>query len=39
MHFGSGRAVQRAAMADLQKVDGISDTMARTIYEHFHPQG
>jgi excinuclease ABC subunit C len=39
MHFGSGRAVQRAGMADLQKVDGISDAMARTIYEHFHPQG
>jgi excinuclease ABC subunit C len=39
MHFGSGRAVQRAAMLDLQKVDGISDAMARTIYEHFHPQG
>ncbi len=39
MHFGSGRAVQRASMADLQKVDGISDTMARSIYEHFHPQG
>ncbi len=39
MHFGSGRAVQRAGMLDLQKVDGISDTIARTIYEHFHPQG
>jgi excinuclease ABC subunit C len=39
MHFGSGRAVQRAGMLDLQKVDGISDAMARTIYEHFHPQG
>ncbi len=39
MHFGSGRAVQRAAMLDLQKVDSISDAMARTIYEHFHPQG
>jgi excinuclease ABC subunit C len=39
LHFGSGRAVQRAGMADLQKVSGISDAMARTIYEHFHPQG
>jgi excinuclease ABC subunit C len=39
MYFGSGRAAQRAGMADLQKVDGISEAMARTIYEHFHPQG
>jgi excinuclease ABC subunit C len=39
MHFGSGRSVQRASMADLQKVEGISDAMARTVYEHFHPQG
>jgi excinuclease ABC subunit C len=39
MHFGSGRAAARAGMVDLQRVDGISEAMARTIYEHFHRQG
>ncbi|MBV0892123.1 excinuclease ABC subunit UvrC [Paracoccus sp. Z118] len=38
-HFGSAKAVARAGLADLQAVEGISDTMARAIHDHFHGQG
>jgi excinuclease ABC subunit C len=37
LHFGSARAVSRASLQDLEAVDGISDTVARLIYHHFHP--
>ncbi len=36
LHFGSARSVARAGLADLAAVDGISETVARQIYEHFH---
>jgi excinuclease ABC subunit C len=39
MHFGTGRAVKAAALEDLEKVPGISSTMARGIYDYFHPRG
>jgi excinuclease ABC subunit C len=35
-HFGTAKAVGRAAMADLMAVDGISEAMAKTVYDHFH---
>ncbi|MBB4007490.1 excinuclease ABC subunit UvrC [Allorhizobium taibaishanense] len=35
-HFGTAKAVSRAAMSDLMAVDGISETVARQIYNHFH---
>lgn len=35
-HFGSGKAVARASLADLQKVEGISNAFAEKIYHHFH---
>ena len=35
-HFGSAKAVTRAAAADIAKVDGISDALAQQIYDHFH---
>ena len=35
-HFGSAKAVSRAALSDLKAVDGISDNMAETIYNYFH---
>lgn len=35
-HFGSARAVTRAGLEDLASVDGISDKVAKTIYDHFH---
>lgn len=35
-HFGSGRAVTKAGLSDLESVKGISKAMARKIYDHFH---
>ncbi|WP_279483256.1 excinuclease ABC subunit UvrC [Aureimonas sp. SK2] len=35
-HFGTAKAVSRAAFDDLLKVEGISAAMARSIYDHFH---
>ena len=35
-HFGSAKAVSRAGLADLKMVEGISETMAETIYGFFH---
>ncbi|MEL7430768.1 MAG: helix-hairpin-helix domain-containing protein, partial [Pseudomonadota bacterium] len=34
--FGTAKAVSRAAFADLKNVDGISEQMAKAIYDHFH---
>ena len=38
-HFGSARSVARAGLADLERVDGISKTVAQKIYDHFHAEG
>jgi excinuclease ABC subunit C len=38
-HFGSAKAVGRAALADLKAVDGISGNMAETIYGYFNEKG
>ncbi|HEY0832704.1 MAG TPA: excinuclease ABC subunit UvrC [Azospirillum sp.] len=38
-HFGSGKAVARAGLADLEAVEGINRTVAKKIYDHFHPDG
>jgi len=35
-HFGTAKAVSRAAVEDLMEVDGISESIARLIYNHFH---
>ena len=35
-HFGSAKAVQRASLTDLQKVSGISKSLAQTIFAHFN---
>jgi excinuclease ABC subunit C len=35
-HFGSAKAVSRAALPDLMAVDGISQAMAETVYNFFH---
>jgi excinuclease ABC subunit C len=39
MHFGSAQAVAGAGIGDLEAVDGISRTTAKTIYNFFHDQG
>lgn len=38
-HFGSAKAVARAGLEDLQAVEGISETMAQTVYDFFHAGG
>jgi excinuclease ABC subunit C len=38
-HFGSGRAVGEAGLADLETVNGISRPLAKKIYDHFHSDG
>ncbi|NUB07785.1 excinuclease ABC subunit UvrC [Azospirillum sp. Vi22] len=38
-HFGSAVAVSRAGLADLESVEGISKTVAKKIYDHFHSDG
>jgi excinuclease ABC subunit C len=35
-HFGSARAVARAGLGELERVAGISKTVAKKIYDHFH---
>ncbi|WP_372674680.1 excinuclease ABC subunit UvrC [Aquicoccus sp.] len=35
-HFGSAKAVSRAALADLKAVEGISDSLAEKIHDFFH---
>ena len=37
-HFGTLKAIERAALADLTKVEGISADTARKIYDFFHEQ-
>ena len=38
-HFGSGRAVANASLSDIEEVQGVSGTLARKIYDFFHPTG
>jgi excinuclease ABC subunit C len=38
-HFGSAKSVARAGLADLEAAEGISKTVAKKIYDHFHPEG
>ena len=35
-HFGSARAVARAGLAEIERVAGISKTVAKKVYDHFH---
>ncbi|WP_151120685.1 excinuclease ABC subunit UvrC [Hypericibacter adhaerens] len=35
LHFGSAAAVARAGLTDLAQVEGISETVAQKIYDHF----
>ena len=38
-HFGSARAVAGASLADIESVAGLSGTLAKKIYDFFHPGG
>jgi len=35
-HFGTAKALSRASVRDLAAVDGISEQIAQTIYDHFN---
>ncbi|WP_133769976.1 excinuclease ABC subunit UvrC [Enterovirga rhinocerotis] len=35
-HFGTVKAIQRAALDDLMRTPGVNAATARTVYEHFH---
>ncbi|MDB5592366.1 excinuclease ABC subunit UvrC [Enterovirga sp.] len=35
-HFGTLKAIQRAALDDLMRTPGVNAATARTVYEHFH---
>jgi excinuclease ABC subunit C len=36
MHFGTARAVRDAALEDLAKAPGVSEAVAKTVYDYFH---
>jgi excinuclease ABC subunit C len=36
LHFGTAKAVSRAAIGDLMAVEGISEAVAKQVYGHFH---
>jgi excinuclease ABC subunit C len=38
-HFGSARGVAGAGLSDLERVEGISKTVAKKVYDHFHAEG
>ena len=38
-HFGSAKAVSRAAPSDLKAVDGVSEGLAQKVYDYFHEKG
>ena len=38
-HFGSARSVARAGLAEIERVGGISKTVAKKVYDHFHADG
>jgi excinuclease ABC subunit C len=38
-HFGSARAVAGASIEDIESVAGVSNTLAKKIYDFFHPTG
>jgi excinuclease ABC subunit C len=37
VHFGGLTGVLRAAIADLEQVEGVGTALARTLYDHLHP--
>jgi excinuclease ABC subunit C len=38
-HFGTLTAIERAALADLEKVPGINAGTAKAVYDFFHAEG
>jgi excinuclease ABC subunit C len=38
-HFGTVKAIQRAALEDLMRAPGVNAATARAVYEFFHERG
>jgi excinuclease ABC subunit C len=36
-HFGSAKAISAANLTDIAAVEGVSATLARKIFDFFHP--
>lgn len=39
LHFGTASKVRAASLEDLQRVPGVSSTVAQTVYDFYHPGG
>jgi len=39
LHFGTAGKVRAASLEDLQRAPGVSKTVARTVYDFYHPNG
>ncbi len=39
LHFGTASKVRAAALEDLQRAPGVSDKVARQVYDFYHPGG
>jgi excinuclease ABC subunit C len=39
LHFGSAKAVARAGLSDLEDAPGVSKSVAKKVYDHFHGPG
>ncbi len=39
MHFGTARAVRDASLEDLTRAPGVSETVARVVYDFYHGSG
>ncbi len=39
LHFGTASKVRAAALEDLQRAPGVSETVARKIYDFYHAGG
>jgi excinuclease ABC subunit C len=39
LHFGTGKAVRDASLEDLQRAPGVSEAVARTVYDFYHNIG
>lgn len=39
LHFGTASRVRAAALEDLMRVPGVSEGVARTVYDFYHPGG
>jgi excinuclease ABC subunit C len=39
MHFGTARAVRDASLEDLARTPGVSEAVARTVYDYYHGGG